>query len=441
MNNNLLIKNGLLVFYDKILKRDILISNGKIMSINNSISKNISINTIDAEDRYILPGGIDVHTHMELKADNNFISADDYKNGSKSAIMGGITSYFGFVYQDKKESILKTLYRELKKSSNSYCDKKFHIGINNITDKLEHDIKSSVKNDFKSFKLHLNDPEVDTVFLMRVFKLIARYNGLAFCHCEDGNIIEFLKKDKKKNKKLKLKYYPEIRKDYVEKIAIDNVINIAEQFNTKIYIAHLSSKIGLDSIREAKIKNKNRIEVETCPQYLLFADNIYNRKDGYLYTCSPSFKSREDNKSLWQGLREGIIKVVSSDHCPFKRREKERGKNNFIKIPLGIPGIETLYPIMLSEGKKRKFNINEIVKWISTNPAKIFDLYPNKGIIEKGSQADLVIYNPKKSYRISYKELNMNCDYSPYEGLKINGKIEEVILKGKVVMRDDKFLQ
>lgn len=437
MNTRLLIKNGLIVFPDKIKKQDLLIEKGKIKKIQASITE--QVDSIDASNRYILPGGIDVHTHMDLEVANKTISSDDYQNGSKAGLMGGITTFFGFAYQKNDESLCKTAKREEKKAKKSYCDYKLHIGVSSQEKQLKKELNSVLNKTYQTVKIHLNDSRVDTVFLSKVFQILKKKNALGFLHCEDGKIIDWYIKKCKKKKKLLIKHYPLIRKDYVEKIAINTVLILARHIKNRIYIAHLSSKAGLDTITE-QIKDKYlKVDVETCPQYLLFTDNAYKRKDGYLYTCSPSFKTNEDQKALWNGLRKGYIKVVSSDHCPFTQKQKKRGENNFTKSPLGLPGIETLYPLMLSEGRKRKFKIQDVVNWISTNPAKIFGLYPEKGIIKQGSTADLVIYNLDKSYIIQQRNLAGAGDYSPYEGIKVEGMIEKVILNGRMVVSNNEF--
>lgn len=437
MNNKILIKNGMVVFPDKILKRDIFISNNRIKEIKPYIKKDAVL--IDAKNRYILPGGIDVHTHMDLKVANNYISSDDYRNGSRAALSGGITTFFGFAYQGK-EFAEDAWEKENKKAKASCCDYRLHIGIRNVFNQFKKQVRNAVRKKHNTFKLHLNDPDVDSAFLLTVFRVLSRYNALAFLHCEDGKIIDFLTKELKKIKKVNIKNYPLIREDYTEKIAIDMAVGLARQFKTKIYIAHLSSKKGLETVSQAKKDGDIWIEAETCPHYLLFTDEIYKKKNGYLFTCSPSFKKNKDKEALWKGLKEGIINVISSDHCPFFKSRKEEGKKDFTKLPLGIPGIETLYPLMLSQGRKRKIPIQQIVKWISTNPAKIFNLYPLKGVIGKGAMADIVIYNPDSHYKISYKNLTTHCDYSPYEGMKVKGRIESVFLKGGLVVKNNELL-
>ncbi len=437
----ILIKNGNLVFEDRIKKQDILIKNNKIISIKDSIPVKDQYHIIDADNKYILPGGIDVHTHMALEVWKNMVSSDDYLTGSQAAVNGGITTYFGFAYQKKNESLLDAYYREQNKINNkSVCDYKLHIGITDLSENYDKEIKQCINRGLTTFKIHLNDPAVDTVFLYKIFKSIAKYNGIAVLHCEDGKLVEYLKQEYVRKNKKSILYHPATRKNYIEKIAIDTVIDIATELNTKIYIVHVSTSEGVNAIARAKEKGKIWIEAETCPQYLIFTENKYREKNGYLYSCSPSFKSKYDRDALWNALKKGILKVVSSDHCPFTVKQKNYGKNDFTKLPYGIPGIETTYHILLSEGMKRGFKINEIVKLISTNPAKIFGLYPQKGTIRKNGSADIVIYNKKKNFKISHRNMMTQCDYSPYENMNIKGKIETVIVQGKIAVENEKFI-
>jgi len=338
-----------------------------------------------------------------------------------------------FAYQNKNESLVNA-YKRVHKSAEKKSVSNFylHSGILNTNMEYEKQIKDAVKIRIKTFKLHLNDPNVDTIFLSKIFKLIAQYNAILLLHCEDGKIAEYNKSLCVKSKKFSMKYHPKTRKNFVEKLAIDTVLTLAKEFKTKIYIVHLTTAEGLESIRRAKQEGV-WVETETCPQYLLFTDAIYKKKSAYLYSCTPPFRKKYDIKMLWQGLKDGTIKVISSDHCPFTIKQKNTWNNDFTKLPYGIPGIETLYPIILSEGKKHKLTFNQIANLIATNPAKIFGLYPKHGVIQKGSYADIIIYNPAIKYKIKSKDLLTNIDYSPYENLQINGKIEKVIYMGKEV--------
>ena len=434
MSQYLLIKDGEVVFPDKIIKSDILIKEKKIKKISPKIEVKNCFKVIDAKGRYVLPGAIDVHTHMELESTSGMISSDDYLTGSRAGLKCGVTTFFGFAYQRPNESLIDAYKRTYESASKkSVSNFYLHAGILNTDMNYEKQIKECVKIGVRSFKLHLNDPKVDNDFLTNIFHIASFYDVILLLHCEDGKIVKFNTNKLIKNKKVSLKYFPLSRKNFVEKIAIDTVITLAKEFKTKIYIVHLTTKEGLESIKRAKEEGNSQIECETCPQYLLLTDKIYKLKEGYLYTCTPPFRSKNDNDALWQGLKEGIIKIISTDHCPFKKSQKYIGKKDFTKLPFGIPGIETLYHLILSEGIKRGFQIYELVNFVSTNPAKFFKIYPERGIIRENSYADLVIYNPDVIWRIDSKELITNCDFTPYENFKIKGKIEKVIFEGEIV--------
>ncbi|MBN1898584.1 MAG: amidohydrolase family protein [Spirochaetes bacterium] len=429
----LLLKDGFVVFPDKIRKVDLLLKDKKIESIKPSLDRN-QANIISVRDRYILPGGIDVHTHMELKVKNNMVCSDDFYTGSKAALKGGITTFFGFAYQDKKETLLKA-YRRTYKSAlkKSQCSFRLHAGILNVEMNIEKQIAQCITKGVRTFKVHLNDPDVDSGFLLRIFKIISRYKGILLVHCEDGKIVQHNTSEYVRSNKKQIRFYPQTRKNFVETISIDLVIQLAREFGTRIYIVHVTTREGLMSIERAKKEESLWVEAETTPHYLLLNESLYRKDQSYLNTCTPPFRSTSDNKALWEGLKKGIIKVVSTDHCPFLKEQKARGMDDFTKLPYGIGGIETLYPLMLSEGTKRAMNYSQISNLISYNPSKIFNLYPLKGVIRPGSIADLVIYNPKQSYRLTKNDLVSHCDHSPYEGWKINGKIEKVIFEGRII--------
>jgi len=429
--DNYYLKNFKVVFENYISNVDLFIENGKISfnpALNLSTYKQINGNN----QLFILPAGIDVHTHFSLNLGEGRVSCEDFNTGAQSALKGGVTTVFDFAYQEYEDETLFEAYKRRKEEiNNSQLNIYLHSGIINLDDDIEEQIYEMADAGVFTFKIHMNSPKVNDLFLYRTFKAIKNINGIALLHCEAGEIIEYLKAQFHNQSKRSVIYHPLSRPDYLESYAILKAIEIASFFDTNIYIVHLTTEKGLNIIRRNK-NNLSFLECETCPQYLLLTEEKYKEKNGYYYTCCPPFRKQQDIEALWKGLRDETIKIVSTDHCPFTAEQKEKFSDSFINYVYGLAGIETAYPIILSEGIKRGCSINQIIKWYSTNPAKLFKLYPQKGIINEGSDADLIIYDPEIEWNIDFNQLNTNLNYNQFQGLKIKGKITKTFSNGKM---------
>ncbi len=302
----------------------------------------------------------------------------------------------------------------------------------NLTDDIEKQIDDVYRAGVRSFKIYLNSIKVNNEFLYRTFKKIGSLNCKALVHCEDAVIIEHLKKKLLSENKLGCKNIPEYRPDFLEYFSIVSASILAENLGTELYIVHLSTASGAKYIEMAK-KRGVKIYAETCPQYLLLTDEVYKKKDGFLFTCTPPFRKKEDNEYLWKMLKKEIISFIATDHCPFLKKQKIAFSQDFTKYLYGLPGIEYSPIIMISEMRKRKFSYPLISRLLSTNAAKYFGLFPELGIIKENSKADLFVYNPAGQQILSWKNWKINSDFNQFEGMKVNGSIETVIFDGKIL--------
>lgn len=439
----MLIKNAHIVNHDKSFISDILVRAGII----ESISENISLpgeEIIDAKGYYIFPGGIDVHTHFELPVGST-VSSDDFESGTKAAISGGTTSIIDFTTLAKGESLLTNLDERLKLAEKSFCDYSLHIGVTYYGKNTENEIFECIKRGFTSFKIYmaykdsigLNDGDI-----LKVLKAVEKAGGTVLVHCEDGDNIEKLRKEFVSEGKTQPVYHSLSRPPETETDAVKKILSYANEIPVKIYIVHTSAKNSVEEIRTAK-KTNNNIFSETCTQYLILNEEKYNLPgfESAKYVMSPPLRSDEHRLALWNAIKDNVISVVSTDHCPFNfKGEKENGINDFTKIPNGAGGVENRLQLLYAYGVlENKISLNKFVEITSYNPAKIFGLLSRKGIIADGSDADIVIWNPEKEITISAKTQLQNCDYNLYEGMRIKGNPEYVIKNGNIVYSNGKY--
>lgn len=436
-----IIKNGLIVSSTNTFEADIKINNEKIVEIGeNLIDENAEI--INAEGKYVFPGGIDAHTHFAFPFGGT-VSSDNFENGTKAAACGGITTVIDFAIQSKAQSLADTIKkRKLEADNNVYIDYSLHIAITDFNDDITGEIINVIKEGYPSFKLFMTyDFAVDDFTLFSMLKKVSENGGLISVHAENSNLVKMNTKKFIENGLASPMYHEASRPDYVESEAISRASIWAEETNSPIYIVHLSSAKGLKKIQEARQRGVNVI-AETCPQYLILSKEKYHEENfgGAKYVISPPLRGKESNEALWQGLDNNEIEIVASDHCPFTLKDKQLGIDRFDKIPNGIPGTETLMIILYSEGVlKNKITLNKMVEVLASNPAKIFGLN-NKGLIEVGKDADIVIFDPSRKKILSNKTLNSKNDYSPFEGIEITGVPALTMSRGKVIYKDQMFI-
>lgn len=441
------LKGAYIVTGKEIIKGDLKINGEKIESIGISLEKK-GDKVIDLSGSYILPGGIDAHTHFDLELPN-IKTSDDFLSGTKAALAGGTTTIIDFVNCHRGEKLGEALDVYNKKAEGkSYVDYGFHMTLCNFNKDIEKEMEIMLSKGITSFKMYMaykDTLQVDEEEIEKALRKAKELGAIISFHCEAGDeVLKNINKLLKDNKK-DVKYHAISRKAEVELDAVNALIKIATKIDYPIYIVHLSSKLALEAVREARKKGV-KIFVETCPHYLLLDDSYYEKNkealEGAKYVMSPPLRGRDDNKALWDGLKRGDIDTISTDHCSFNFKDKKRGAEiDFSKIPNGIPSVEHRMELMFTYGvEDKKISLIEMVNLTSTNPAKIFGLYPKKGEIMVGSDADLVEIEPNHKDFIRHGDSIQKVDYTPYEGFKSSGRIKRVFLRGKELVKDGEFI-
>jgi dihydropyrimidinase len=436
----LLIKNGCIVNENDSFTADILCEGGKIVQISKHIDEqSIGCNTIDADGKYLLPGGIDPHVHMHLPTHAGF-SSDDFLTGSIAALKGGTTSIIDFVTPKRGQKLQDALNERLLEASNCRCNYSFHISPIEWRNSLKGEISYCIKKGYKTFKVYMAYKDsigLDDSSLKKVMKVVAEEGGTITVHCETGDKIEALRNKFISEGKTGVEYHPRSRPNDTESKAVKKVLAIAKETSCPVYIVHVSTKESLRHIRDAK-KNGQEVYTETCPQYLILNDSKYTTDfhETAKYVMSPPLRKEADNLALWEALGDGTIDTIGTDHCPFSRSQKNYGINDFRKIPNGAGGVEHRLKLIYTYGVlTNKITINQFVALTSTNAAKVFGLFPGKGIIKTGADADIIIWNPEMNSTISSQNHYSNCDLDIYEGLAVRGNADYIILDGELKFR------
>jgi len=438
---NILILQGKVITYKTTEVTDILIVKNKIAAIGNNLKITDNTKIIDATDKYVFPGGIDPHVHLNLPTPAG-PSSDNFETGTIAAIYGGTTSIIDFVTPNKNESLISAFNKRIIDAKNSKTDYGFHMGITswnkNTAKEIEHCVNELGITSFKTYMAYKGAIGIEENELFEVMKIASKLHVVVTVHCELGDEILKLQKKYISRKKTSPKYHALSRPNYVEAESVKHVVELSKKTKCIVYIVHTSTK---ESVKIIETAQKNGITVfsETCPQYLLLDDSVYNKPypNSLKYVISPPVRKKSDQNSLWKAIKNKTVQFVATDHCPFNTKgQKAIGKNDFTKIPNGAGGIEHRLALLYTYGVlKNKISINEFVAITSSNPAKVFGIYPQKGEIAVGSDADIVIWNPKTKNIISAKTHHQKCDSNIYEGFKTVGKAETVILNGKIVLQ------
>ena len=442
---SLLIKNGTIVTASDIYNGDIYIEKGKIIEIGLEILKEAD-EIIDVKGKYVIPGGVDVHTHFNLDV-GIARSNDDFYTGTVAAACGGTTTIVDHMGFGPKSCNLKhqvDIYHKYA-DDNSVIDYSFQGVIQHINKDILEEMRSIVEDEgISSFKAYLTyDYKIDDEDMIKIFNKLRDLGGVTTVHCENHGSIKYLR-DKYVEEGLKSPIYHYLsRPEESEGEAVNRMINIAKIADSPLYIVHLSTRLGLDYIKMARERGQ-KIYSETCPQYLILDKSKYeiDNNEGLKYIMSPPLRERYNCKELWKGINEGYIQTIATDHCPFSfSKDKQLGKDDFTKCPNGIPGVEERIPLIFSEGvMKGKISINKFVEVCSTNPAKLFGLYPKKGAIQVGSDGDLVVIDPSEEFTLTKDKLHSNVDYTVYEGIKLKGYPIITISNGEVIYIKGNFI-
>jgi dihydropyrimidinase len=440
-----LIRGGTVVTATDLYRGDVLIEDEKISAIGTSFEGVGADRTIDASGKYVLPGGIDVHTHLDMPFGGT-TSADDFESGTIAAAHGGTTSVVDFAIQYRGQTLRHALDAwRMKAEGKAAIDYGFHMIVTDLNDSVEREMDDLVREGVTSFKLFMAYPGVFMLDDASIFRALlrTRENGGTICmHAENGGVIDVLVKRALAEGKTAPKYHALTRPARAEAEATHRAIALAEMAGVPIYIVHLSAAEALEMVTEARDRGLPAY-AETCPQYLFLSYDNYEEPgfEGAKYVMSPPLRPKQTQDQLWRGLASNDLQAISTDHCPFCMKEqKELGRDDFSKIPNGAPGIETRMSLVHDGGVRAgKISWNRFVELTSTSPAKIFGLFPRKGTIAPGSDADVVVFDPNKKQTLSAKTLHMKVDYNPYEGREVSGVSETVLSRGRVIVEKGKF--
>ncbi len=442
-----LIKNGHIVTAVDSYTADILIDGETIAMIGKDLSSVVGSvdKTIDATGKLVIPGGVDPHTHMDLPFGGTS-SSDDFETGTRAAAFGGTTTIIDFAVQYKGQALNEALDAWFAKAEGkATTDYGFHLIVTDLPDERLPELKAMIDQGVTSFKLFMAYPGVFLVDDGVIFKAMtaAGENGGLICmHAENGVVIDVLVKRALAEGKTAPKYHALTRPTKAEAEGVHRAIAIAEMANSPVYIVHLSCYDALKEVQAARDLGLPAF-AETCPQYLLLDYSLYEKPDfeGAKYVMTPPLRDKENQELLWRGLRGDDLQVISTDHCPFCFKEqKELGRGDFSKIPNGGPGVENRMSLIYHHGVTQgRISLNRFVELTSTAAAKIFGLFPKKGTIAVGSDADIVIFDPNREQTISAATHHMRVDYSAYEGWRVRGLTETVMSRGRVILENNEF--
>jgi dihydropyrimidinase len=437
---SILIKNGLVITANGETGADIFIEKETIQRIEPHLDINAH-RIIDAAGKFVIPGGIDVHTHLSLPW-GNIMTSDDFESGTRAAAFGGTTTIIDFAQQSKGHSLNEALDIRLKQAEKSVIDYGLHMIIVDLPEQRIVEMDEMMKKGVTSFKLFTAYPDrlmVDDDTIFRILRQAKTNGGLVCVHAEDSAMIEALGGKALMEGKTEPKYHAVSRPAEAEAKAVKRVIELAQQADAPVYFVHISCSDSLEYIRQAQSRGQ-LVYAETCPQYLFTSIEDLDKPnfEGAKYVFTPPPREKWNQEKLWNGLRNNSLQIVSTDHCPFNfRGDKELGRMDFTKIPNGAPGIESRLQLLYYFGVTGgKISINRWVEIVSTNPAKFFGLFPKKGTIAVGSDADIVIWNPETEYTISASTHHMKVDHSLYEGWHVRGVAELVISRGDIIVEN-----
>ncbi len=435
-----LIKNGTVVNAEGREKADVLIENDKILRVEKSIVDD-SAKCIDAEGCYVLPGFIDTHTHFDL--DLGFtVTADDFVSGTKAAVLGGTTCVLDFATQERDGSLQEGLELWHKKAEGSSCNYGFHMAIARWDEGVKRELPSMTKQGVTSYKMYMvyDALKVDDGAIYEALQCAAKEGALIGVHCENWDVLNRRIADVKAQGILDPTGHPLSRPAPVEAEAVARLMRIAELAKAPAYVVHLSTEEGLEEARRARARGQE-VYLETCPQYLMLEDSCYARKDGLKFIMSPPIRKKGDQEALWNGLREGELDTIGTDHCSFTMEQKARGKNDFSMTPNGGAGVQHRGQLLFSYGVcKGRISLEQMVAYLSANPAKLFGMHEH-GAIAPRKAADVVIWEPDFTGEITNTNHAYNCDNSIYDGIKTQGRARDVLLNGELVVEQGRLVK
>lgn len=437
---DLVIKGGLVVTPAGTFAADVGIKGGKIAAISDVLPL-VGEEVIEARGKWVLPGAIDVHTHFAHTSGGRFTS-DDFFSGSLAAACGGVTAFVDFAIPRPGARVKDTLRERIEAAREAVIDHSFHgVMVDAETAEEAEELAQEGVTSFKLFMTYRADRIMaGDATLRAVLEASNQIGGLAGVHAENDDLVETLTARFLREGKTGMPYHALSRPSLAEREAVARACLLAEDACAPVYIFHLSSAAGLREAERARVRGV-RVWVETCPHYLVFTEEVYQRPDAYKFLMSPPLRSPEDREALWRGLAEGSVQVVASDHCPYSLTDRLPAAESFRNAPPGVGGTEMLLTVLLSEGvAKGRLSLERVAQVVAWNPARIFGLWPQKGHLGPGADADLVVVDPGAEWVVRRDELHTRCDYSIYEGMKLRGRVVVTVARGQVIHREGEFL-
>ncbi|GHU99077.1 dihydropyrimidinase [Clostridia bacterium] len=439
---DLIIKNGKVVSDGSVVSVDVGVKNGKIAALGANL--NGAETVADARDFYVLPGAVDAHTHLAMPFGGT-VTADGYLSGTRAAVCGGTTTVFDYAIQRKGGGIVETVKKRREMcETEACCDYAFHAAITDLgeSESLLDEFDAAAAygiTSFKTFMVYKKEGMMigDGMFV-KILKRAKETGILINVHAENPDVIDANIEDFRKSGTMTAYYHYLSRPEFVEEEAVKRAIHFAAAVRAPLYIVHLASVGGVKAAEAAK-RDGHSVYAETCPHYLEYTSDVYKRPDGVNFICSPPMKGPKSRDALRKAVADGLIDTVATDHCPFKRSEKEWGKDDFTKTPNGCAGIETMYPYMLSLANAGKISYPRAVELCSTAPARLFGC-KDKGGLHIGKDADIVLYDPKKPFTVSAGNMHSDGDHTIWEGLRLKGYPVKTFLRGKLVYDNGEYV-
>ena len=425
-------------------RADILVEGEKILEVGRHITRKADP-IIDVTGMLLMPGFIDAHTHFDLDVCNT-TTADNFTTGSRAALRGGTTTVVDFACPNKGESLhhgLELWHR--KADGRTCCDYGFHMTIDDWNPQIEAEIDDMYAAGISSFKMYMTYPAmmIGDNAMYHALKKLKEKGGICGVHCENSGVINALIEEKKAAGEMGVSSHPETRPDFLEAEAVSRLLRIAQAVDIPVVIVHLTNAATLAEVTAARRRGQ-KVYVETCPQYLVLDDSVYYNEDysqAARYVCAPPIRKAEDCRALWAGLRKGDIQTISTDHCAFTLAQKDAGRGDFTKIPGGLPGVEARGELVYSFGvATRKISLATMCKALSENPAKLYGMFPRKGIIAPGADADIVVYDPQADHILRAEDMVSRAGYTPYEGFVTHGSISQVWLRGRLMVENGQVI-
>ena len=439
-----LFKGGTVVSGAGMKRADLLADGEKIVSLGRNISAEVD-SIVDVSGCLLFPGFIDAHTHFDLDVAGT-TTADDFATGSRAALRGGTTTIIDFACPNKGESLhhgLDLWHR--KADGHTFCDYGFHMTIDDWNESIRAELPDMFAKGVSSFKMYMTYPAmmVGDRDMYWALKELRSLGGICGVHCENAGVIDGMIAERKNAGDLSPASHPLTRPPYLEAEAVSRLLRIAQAADCPVVIVHLTNHEALKEVEHARARGQ-KVYVETCPQYLLLDESVYFNKDwsqAARYVCAPPLRDKAEQDCLWKALKRGEIQTISTDHCSFTLAQKELGREDFTRIPGGLPGVETRGELIWSYGvAKKRITAARMCKALCENPARLYGLFPRKGALKPGSDADIVVYDPGASHVIRADDCAANVDYNPYEGFVTAGGIRQVWLRGSLAVENGKVL-